>query len=72
LRPGKPKGFTCCYDEDLTIPADLYERIDMIFSSVEPIRVKANVVGNDEEDQTFSGLWPSDHAEVVDRMKFAP
>ncbi len=44
----------------------------MIFSSVEPIRVKANVVGNDEEDQTFSGLWPSDHAEVVARMKFAP
>ncbi|MGD8762649.1 MAG: hypothetical protein PVG87_10115, partial [Desulfobacteraceae bacterium] len=62
LRPGKPKGLTCCYDEDLSITADLYERIDVIFSSAEPDRVKANVVGNDEADRTPSGLWPSDHA----------
>ncbi len=27
---------------------------------------------NDEADQTPSGLWPSDHAGVVARMKFAP
>jgi endonuclease/exonuclease/phosphatase family metal-dependent hydrolase len=72
LQPGKPKGFTCCYDEDLSIAADLYERVDVIFSSEEPDRVKANVVGNDEADQTPSGLWPSDHAGVVARMKFAP
>jgi endonuclease/exonuclease/phosphatase family metal-dependent hydrolase len=71
-RPGKPKGFTCCYDEDLTIPADLYERIDMIFSSVEPRRLKATVVGNDEADQTSSGLWPSDHAGVGARIEFTP
>jgi hypothetical protein len=70
LRPGKPKGYTCCYNEDLSIPADLYERIDVIFSSVLPSRVKANVVGNDEADQTASGLWPSDHAGVAARMKF--
>jgi hypothetical protein len=72
LRSGKPKGFTCCYDEDLSIPTDLYERIDMIFSSELPSRVKATVVGNDEASQTPSGLWPSDHAGVVDRMEFAP
>jgi len=70
LRPGKPKGFTCCYDEDLSIPEDLYERVDVIFSSVLPTRVKANVVGNDEADQTNSGLWPSDHAGVVARMTY--
>jgi endonuclease/exonuclease/phosphatase family metal-dependent hydrolase len=72
LRSGKPKGFTCCYDEDLSIPADLYERIDVIFSNELPSRVKANVMGNDEADQTSSGLWPSDHAGVVVRMNFAP
>jgi endonuclease/exonuclease/phosphatase family metal-dependent hydrolase len=70
LRPGKPKGFTCCFDEDLSIPADLYERIDVIFSYETPSRVKANVLGNDEADQTASGLWPSDHAGVAARIKF--
>jgi endonuclease/exonuclease/phosphatase family metal-dependent hydrolase len=72
LRPGEPIGFTCCYDEDLTIPADLYERIDMIFSSELPSGVRANVVGNNEADQTPSGLWPSDHTGVAVRMEFAP
>lgn len=70
LRPGKPKGFTCCFDEDLSIPANLYERIDVIFSDEIPNRVKANILGNDEADQTPSGLWPSDHAGVAARMKF--
>jgi endonuclease/exonuclease/phosphatase family metal-dependent hydrolase len=70
LRPGKPKGFTCCFDEDLSIPADLYERIDVIFSDEMPTRVKANVIGNDEADQTASGLWPSDHAGVAARINF--
>lgn len=70
LRPGKPKGYTCCFDEDLSLPADLYERIDMIFLSEEPERVKANVLGNDEADRTSSGLWPSDHAGVAARIWF--
>jgi endonuclease/exonuclease/phosphatase family metal-dependent hydrolase len=70
LRPGKPKGFTCCFGEDLAEPADLYERIDMIFSSAKPKRVKANVVGNSKSDRTISGLWPSDHAGVAGRLNF--
>jgi len=69
LRPGKPKGFTCCYGEDLSEKASLYERIDMIFTSLEPYRVKANVVGNNKSDRTSSGLWPSDHAGVVGRLE---
>jgi hypothetical protein len=70
LRPGKPKGFTCCFGEDLSVPADLYERIDVVFSDEPPYRVKANVLGNDEADQTDSGLWPSDHAGVAARIEF--
>jgi hypothetical protein len=44
LRPGKPKGFTCCQEEDLLNPESvLFERIDMIFLSESPIKkVKAN------------------------------
>jgi hypothetical protein len=70
LSPGKPKGFTCCYAENLSELADLYERVDMIFTDTLPLNVKANVVGNDESGQTPSGLWPSDHAGVVATMEF--
>jgi len=73
LRPGTPKGHTCCQAEDLLNPESiLSERIDMIFTSEEPERVRANVVGNDEDDRLPSGLWPSDHAGVVARMELAP
>lgn len=70
LRPGKPKGYTCCYNEDLSEWGHLSERIDMIFTDVMPDRVKANVVGNNKSDRTDSGLWPSDHAGVVGRIEF--
>jgi endonuclease/exonuclease/phosphatase family metal-dependent hydrolase len=70
LRPGKPVGHTCCYAEDLSMDADLYERIDVIFSNALPEQVKANVVGNNAADRTPSGLWPSDHAGVAARMAF--
>jgi len=74
LRPGKPPGFTCCQAADLlNLDSILEERIDVIFSSELPDgKVKANVVGNNEADKTPSGLWPSDHAGAVTRLKFAP
>ena len=74
LRPGKPPGFTCCQAADLlNLDSILEERIDVIFSGELPDgKVKANVVGNDEADKTPSGLWPSDHAGVVTRLKFTP
>lgn len=72
LRPGKPKGFTCCQEELLfNSESVLSERIDVIFFSGPPAKkVKSNVVGNDEEDKTLSGLWPSDHAGVVSRVEY--
>ncbi len=69
MRPGKPKGFTCCEAADLSnAESMLYERIDVIFSLMPPVRVKANVLNNNPEDKTPSGLWPSDHATVVGRL----
>ena len=78
FRPGKhkprkenPKGFTCCQDEDLlNKKSDLYERIDLIFTSEPPKKVKAKVVDKGKKDKTPSGLWPSDHAGVVADIKF--
>ena len=73
LRPGSPKGFTCCQDDGLlNTESALYERVDLIFSSDEPKSVKVNVVGDNSSDMTPSGLWPSDHAGVAARMQFAP
>jgi len=69
LRPGKPKGYTCCEAADLSNgESELYERIDVIFSLIPPAGVKANVLNNNPEDKTPSGLWPSDHATVVGRL----
>jgi endonuclease/exonuclease/phosphatase family metal-dependent hydrolase len=74
LRPGDPIGFTCCQDENLlNLYSNLYERVDVTFTSELPVgMVKVNTVGNDEADKTPSGLWPSDHAGVVTRLEFAP
>jgi hypothetical protein len=69
LRPGKPPGFTCCEAADLSNAESMHdERIDVIFSLIPPARVKANVLNNNPEDKTPSGLWPSDHATVLGRL----
>ena len=71
LRPGKSPGFTCCEAADLSNGASMHdERIDVIFTLPQPLRVKANVLNNDPEDKTASGLWPSDHASMVGRLFF--
>lgn len=71
-RPGNPDGYTCCQQEDLmNRKSVLYERVDLIFSSAEPEKVKVHLVGDKIPDKKPSGLWPSDHAGVVGRMEFA-
>jgi endonuclease/exonuclease/phosphatase family metal-dependent hydrolase len=71
LRPGNPPGLTCCEAENLLNPAlQHHKRIDLVFSSVVPIGVRASVLGADPEDKTPSGLWPSDHAGVFARLLF--
>ena len=47
----------------------LYERIDLIFASEPPKKIKAKVVGKSKKDKTPSKLWPSDHAGVVATLK---
>lgn len=69
LRPGKPRGLTCCEAADLSNDTSiLYERIDVIFTLQPPMRVKANVLNNNPLDKTPSGLWPSDHATLLGRL----
>lgn len=71
LRPGKPKGFTCCEAADLlNASSEQYERIDVVFARPAPIKVKANVMDNESTDKTASGLWPSDHASVIAELTY--
>ena len=69
------EGYTSGFDEYVSDPnAKLTTRIDHIF--VDPgdctiEKVKAVVVGDEVKDMTPNGLWPSDHAGVVAKIKFS-
>jgi endonuclease/exonuclease/phosphatase family metal-dependent hydrolase len=74
--PHAGAGFTCCQAANLRNPLSLLSaRIDLILfrSSAEVGRelgaVFAAVVGEEPQDRTPSGLWPSDHAGVVATMR---
>ena len=71
-------GFTCCHADDLlnTVP-EFNRRIDLIFVTDEPgdailPTVNAEVIGDDQQGRTASGLWPSDHAGVVATLRLRP
>ena len=70
LRPGDPNGYTCCDPDLFSHELWVVDRRDLVFSHSTPSRVKANVFGNNAEDKTPSGLWPSDHAGVFVRIWF--
>jgi len=67
-------GFTSGFDEYVSDPtAELTSRIDLIFVDEKDLdvdKVTADVVGDEVGDMTPSGLWPSDHAGVVVKIKF--
>jgi endonuclease/exonuclease/phosphatase family metal-dependent hydrolase len=72
LRPGNAPGLTCCQQENLlNQQSELYERVDLIFSTDLPRKVKARLLGNRVADKTRPHrLWPSDHAAVVAELTF--
>lgn len=72
LRPGNLLGLTCCQAAELlNHQSELYERIDLIFSTSLPRKVKARLLGHRVADKTRpQRLWPSDHAAVVAELTF--
>jgi exonuclease III len=64
-------GFTAAQDPDLTnVPSQLDHRIDYVFH--QPGRLSAvfaDVIGDKLRDRTPTGLWPSDHAGLVVRLR---
>jgi hypothetical protein len=75
FRPGNVPGLSCCQAADLSNHnSQVYERIDLIWSSEVPWKVKdARVVGETVNFKTRPpgrGLWPSDHGAVVATLQF--
>jgi hypothetical protein len=69
----KPVQFTCCHALDLLNETwDFDRRIDLVFYRGRPPlqEVQAVVVGDEPENRTPAGMWPSDHAGVVANLRF--
>jgi endonuclease/exonuclease/phosphatase family metal-dependent hydrolase len=74
---GKGKGYSAGQDDGLrNDPSTLNRRLDYVLyeSDREPDfnAKKALVIGEAAADRTTSGLWPSDHAGVVARLRLSP
>ncbi len=66
---GKDAGLTCCWPEDVRGTTPLTQRLDLILVNQGRSHfvggVQMDVLGEELNDRTASGLWPSDHAGVV-------
>jgi endonuclease/exonuclease/phosphatase family metal-dependent hydrolase len=68
------RGYTCCHDPDLrNATPTLDERIDFVLYRSDvpsehgyaiPGPVHMAILGDEDGDQTASGLWPADHAAI--------
>lgn len=67
---GDRRGFTCCQSASLrNDESRLSRRIDYVFVRGGVTVRAAKLVGEDDDDRTASGLWPSDHAGVVAKLR---
>lgn len=67
--PGEP-GNTFGHDADLlNTTVDLTQRLDLVLFRHDLCALDADVVGDELDDRTPSGLWPSDHAGVVATLR---
>ena len=65
-------GFSCCLEDsgarDTT--ADAFDhRIDLILAKPKLRAISGQVVGDELGDRAPNGLWPSDHAGVVTKLR---
>lgn len=65
-------GLTCCQDP-LLLNTDslLSQRIDLIFARGGFRAREAELLGDESDDKTSTGLWPSDHAGVLGELKLS-
>ena len=62
--------FTCCQADDILNPVSILDRrIDVVLFRSGFTVLGTEIVGELPSDRTPSGLWPSDHAGVVSRLR---
>jgi len=60
---------SCCYDS-LSDPNAVFDHtVDHVLTKPGLVTLRAFVTGNDPDERTASGLWPSDHGGVVTRLQ---
>ena len=65
-------GFSCCLDRSDardTNANSFDHRIDLILAKPKLRAIRGEVVGDEVGDRAANGLWPSDHAGVVTRLR---
>lgn len=67
--PCGPAGWTSGQDALDGPTSTLDHRIDDVFVSAGFSALKAEVVGDEQADRTPSGLWPSDHASTIAKIR---
>ena len=61
---------TCCQSESVdNAQSELRSRIDFVLAKPRATVVRSVIVGNDPDTKTAGGLWPSDHAGVVSKLR---
>ncbi len=66
VRNTSEPGYTCCQNTDLLNPASqLNRRIDLILAAPDFYVLAVDRAGENPENKTGSGHWPSDHAGVT-------
>jgi endonuclease/exonuclease/phosphatase family metal-dependent hydrolase len=65
-------GFSCCLEQSDardTTTNGFDHRIDLILAKPRVRAIRGQVVGDELADRAANGLWPSDHAGVVTRLR---
>jgi Endonuclease/Exonuclease/phosphatase family len=62
---------TCCFGEDLRDdpPAEFNSRIDHVLGKGAVVELESKRIGDDPNNRSGTGLWPTDHAGVVAKLK---
>jgi endonuclease/exonuclease/phosphatase family metal-dependent hydrolase len=66
----EPDGLTCCHTVDLHNPdPTLTKRVDLVLTKGTFETKRIEIVGERPNDRTHEGLWPSDHAGLVAKLR---
>jgi hypothetical protein len=65
------RAFSCCYSSSMNDPTEVFDHtVDHVFVNKPKIKLgRSFITGNDPNQRTATGLWPSDHGGVVSTLE---